>query len=564
MENRPWYANYPKGVAHEVDTEQFSSVTDFVDQCLKKFGPDVAYTNLGKEMTFAEVDKAAENFAAYLQSLGLKKGDRIAIQMPNCLQYPVALFGAVRAGLIIVNTNPLYTAREMSHQFHDSGAKAIVVLSNFADKVEQILPDTHIEHVIITDIGDMVGGLKGAIVNFVVKYIKKMVPKYNLPQAVRFKTALAKGAASTFTPVESTLEDVGFLQYTGGTTGVSKGAALTHGNIIANMMMLFEWMTVSGVKEREETVITALPLYHIFAFTINCLTMLKLGARNVLITNPRDMPAFIKDMSKENVSVITGVNTLFNAMLNNEEFQKLDFSNLKIAMGGGMAVQRAVNERWKELTGQPIIEGYGLSETSPVLTANPLDGITDQIGSIGMPMPNTDVGIFDENGKRLGVGERGEICAKGPQVMQGYWGRENETNKVFYEGGWFRTGDIGIMAEDGFFKIVDRIKDMILVSGFNVYPNEVEEVVAMHPGVLECAAIGVPDAKSTEAVKIFIVKKDPNLTKESLKAFCKDKLTGYKMPKHIEFAEELPKSNVGKILRRKIREMEMAKQATEA
>lgn len=563
MENRPWYANYPKGVAQEVDIEQFSSVTDFVNQCLKKFGPEVAYTNLGKEMTFAEVDKAAENFAAYLQTLGLKKGDRIAIQMPNCLQYPVALFGAIRAGLIVVNTNPLYTAREMAHQFHDSGAKAIVVLSNFADKVEQILPDTHIEHVIITDIGDMVGGLKGAIVNFVVKYIKKMVPKYNLPTAVRFKAALAKGASSTFTPVETALEDVGFLQYTGGTTGVSKGATLTHGNIIANMMMLFEWMTVSGIKERGETVITALPLYHIFAFTINCLTMLKLGARNVLITNPRDMPAFIKDMSKEKISVITGVNTLFNAMLNNEEFRKLDFSNLKIAMGGGMAVQSAVNERWKDLTGQPIIEGYGLSETSPVLTANPLDG-TDQIGSIGMPVPNTDVGIFDENGKRLGVGERGEICAKGPQVMKGYWERENETNKVFYDGGWFRTGDIGIMAEDGFFKIVDRIKDMILVSGFNVYPNEVEEVVAMHPGVLECAAIGVPDPKSTEAVKIFIVKKDPNMTKESLKEFCKDKLTGYKMPKHVEFAEELPKSNVGKILRRKIREMEMAKQAEKA
>lgn len=563
MENHPWYASYPKGVAQEVDIKEFNSVTDFINQCLKKFASNVAYTNLGKEMTYAEVDTAAKNFAAYLQSLGLKKGDRIAIQMPNCLQYPVALFGAVRAGLIVVNTNPLYTAREMQHQFHDSGAKAIVVLSNFADKVEQILPDTEIEHVIVTDLGDMVGGLKGAIVNFVVKYVKKMVPKYNLPTAVKFKAALAKGAASTFTPVESSLDDVGFLQYTGGTTGVSKGATLTHGNIMANMMMLFEWMSVSGVKENQETVITALPLYHIFAFTINCLTMLKLGARNVLITNPRDLPAFVKDMSKEKISVITGVNTLFNALLNNEEFRQLDFSNLKIAMGGGMAVQRAVNERWKEVTGQPIIEGYGLSETSPVLTANPLDG-SDQIGSIGLPVPNTDLGIFDENGNKLGVGERGEICAKGPQVMQGYWGRENETNKVFYDGGWFRTGDIGIMAEDGFFKIVDRIKDMILVSGFNVYPNEVEDVVAMHPGVLECAAIGVPDAKSTEAVKIFIVKKDPELTKESLKEFCKDKLTGYKMPKHVEFAEELPKSNVGKILRRKIREMEMAKQPAEA
>lgn len=558
MENRPWYANYPEGVAQEVNVEEYSSVTEFINECLKMYGSNIAYTNLGKEMTFSEVDKASRNFAAYLQSLGLKKGDRIAIQMPNCLQYPVVLFGAIRAGLIIVNTNPLYTAREMAHQFHDSGAKAVVVLANFADKVEEILGETHINHVIVTELGDLVGGLKGAIVNFVVKYIRKMVPKYNLPRAIKFKAALSKGASQTFTPVESTLSDVGFLQYTGGTTGVSKGATLTHGNIIANMQMLFEWMKVSGVQERKETVVTALPLYHIFAFTINCLTMLKIGARNVLITNPRDLPAFVKDMSKEKVSVITGVNTLFNALLNNEEFRQLDFSDLKIAMGGGMAVQKAVNERWKDLTGQPIIEGYGLSETSPVLTANPLDG-SDQIGTIGMPVPSTDVGIFDENGKRLGVGERGEICAKGPQVMQGYWERPDETAKVFYEGGWFRTGDIGIMHEDGFFRIVDRIKDMILVSGFNVYPNEVEDVVAMHEGVLECAAIGVPDPKSTEAVKVFIVKKDPNLTPEAVKEFCRDKLTGYKMPKHIEFAEELPKSNVGKILRRKIREMEMAK-----
>lgn len=559
MENRPWYTSYPEGVAQEVNVEEFGSVTEFVNVCLKKYGSEVAYTNLGKEMTFSEVDAAARNFAAYLQSLGLKKGDRIAIQMPNCLQYPVALFGAIRAGLIVVNTNPLYTAREMAHQFHDSGAKAVVVLANFADKVQEILGETHIEHVIVTELGDLVGGLKGAIVNFVVKYIKKMVPAYSLPQAVKFKTALSKGASSQFSPVETSLSDVGFLQYTGGTTGVSKGATLTHGNIIANMQMLFEWMKVSGVQERQETVVTALPLYHIFAFTINCLTMLKIGARNVLITNPRDLPAFVKDMSKEKVSVITGVNTLFNALLNNEEFRKLDFSSLKIAMGGGMAVQKAVNERWKELTGQPIIEGYGLSETSPVLTANPLDG-SDQIGTIGMPVPGTDVGIFDENGKRLGVGERGEICAKGPQVMQGYWERKDETDKVFYDGGWFRTGDIGIMHEDGFFRIVDRIKDMILVSGFNVYPNEVEDVVAMHEGVLECAAIGVPDPKSTEAVKVYIVKKDPGLTAQSVKDFCRDKLTGYKMPKHIEFAEELPKSNVGKILRRKIREMEMAKQ----
>lgn len=552
MESRPWHSSYPKGVRTEIDTNQFSSVTQFINHCLNKFASDVAYVNMGKELSYAEVDKLSRDFAAYLQGLGLKKGDRIAIQMPNLLQYPIALFGALRAGLIIVNTNPLYTAREMEHQFKDSGAKAIVILSNFADKLEKVLPNTDIEYVVITNIGDMIGGLKGAIVNFVVKYIRKMVPPYNLPRAVKFKDALAEGARKEFTAVEASNEDVGFLQYTGGTTGISKGATLTHGNLVSNMQMLFEWMGTE-LDERKETVITALPLYHIFAFTVNCLTMLKLGARNVLITNPRDLKGFIKEMSKEKWSVLTGVNTLFNALLNHPDFQELDFSNLRVVMGGGMAVQGAVNNRWKELTGKPIIEGYGLSETSPVLTANPLDG-RERIGSIGLVMPSTDLAIMDEDGKQLGVGERGEICAKGPQVMQGYWNRPDETNKVFFEGGWFRTGDIGIMEEDGFFKIVDRIKDMILVSGFNVYPNEVEDVVVKHPGVLECAAVGVPDPKSTEAVKLFVVKKDPAVTKEEIIEFCRKELTGYKVPKHVEFRDDLPKSNVGKILRRHLRE----------
>ncbi len=552
MEHRIWHQSYPKGVMTDINLTQFSSVTQFVDACLAKYATSVAFVNMGKEMTYGQLDQKAQAFAAYLQSLGLKKGDRIAIQLPNLLQYPVVLFGALRAGLIIVNTNPLYTAREMAHQFHDSGAKAIVILANFADKLEQILPQTHIEHIIITEIGDMIGGLKGLIVNAVVKYVRKMVPPYHLPGAVKLKSALARGARQSYTPVECRLEDVGFLQYTGGTTGVSKGATLTHGNLVANMQMLFEWMG-TDLKEREETVITALPLYHIFALTVNCFTMLKLGARNVLITNPRDMESFIKDMSNEKVSMITGVNTLFNSLLNQPDFQNLDFSHLRLAMGGGMAVQTAVNEKWKKLTGKPIIEGYGLSETSPVLTANPLDG-TDRIGTIGLPIPGTDLAIMDEAGRELPQGERGEICARGPQVMTGYWNRPDETEKVFHTGGWFRTGDVGVMDEQGFFRIVDRIKDMILVSGFNVYPNEVEDVVASCPGVLECAAIGVPDDKSTEAVKVFVVKKDPNLTPETIKHHCRDKLTAYKMPKYIEFREELPKSNVGKIIRRHLRE----------
>ncbi|RMG70264.1 MAG: long-chain-fatty-acid--CoA ligase [Bacteroidetes bacterium] len=552
MEPRPWHASYPKGVKHDIDLTAYRSVTEMIETNFKKYGDAPAYVNMDKTLTYAEVDRLSRDFAAYLQSLGMKKGDRIALQMPNLLQYPVAVFGALRAGLVIVNTNPLYTAREMAHQFKDSGAKAIVILANFADKLEKILPETQIEHVIVTRIGDMLGGLKGTIVNFVVKYIRKMEPAFSLPRAIPFKTALKKGAGQTFTPPEINQEDVGFLQYTGGTTGVSKGATLTQGNVLANMLMIAEWLG-GELQTRQETVITALPLYHIFAFTVNCLTMVHYGARSVLITNPRDMPAFIKDLKKYPFTLITGVNTLFNGLLNQEAFKEVDFSSLKLAVGGGMAVQQAVNDKWKALTGVPILEGYGLSETSPVLAVNPIDG-TDRIGTIGLPVPGTDLAIMDDEGKARPAGERGEICAKGPQVMQGYWQRPEENDRVFHPGGWFRTGDIGIMEPDGFFRIVDRKKDMILVSGFNVFPNEVEDVIAHHPGVLEVAVIGVPDPKSTEAVKAFIVKKDPALTKESVIAYCRENLTNYKVPKHVAFRDELPKSNVGKIIRRMLRD----------
>ncbi len=556
MDARPWLDNYPSFVQKELDLQAYASVMELIDFNLKKFASQDGYVNMDKTLTFGEVDRLSQNFAAYLQSLGLKAGDRIALQMPNLLQYPVALFGAIRAGLVIVNTNPLYTAREMAHQFNDSGAKAVVILANFASNLERVLRETQIEHVIVTEIGDLLGGLKGPFVNFAVKRIKKMVPAYNLPQAIPFNQALKKGSRLPYEKPAIKREDIGFLQYTGGTTGISKGAILTHANVVSNMLQIREWVCHKLV-EREETAITALPLYHIFAFTVNCLTMLQLGARNILITNPRDMKAFIKDLDKYPFTLITGVNTLFNGLLNQPDFGKVDFSPLKIAVGGGMAVQEAVNERWKRLTGVPILEGYGLSETAPVLTTNPVDG-TDRIGSIGLPVPHTDLKIMDETGKEVPVGERGEICAKGPQVMPGYWNRPEETASVFHEGGWFRTGDIGVMDNDGFFRIVDRIKDMILVSGFNVYPNEVEGVVVMHEGVLEAAAVGVPDPKSTEAVKIFVVKKDPGLTKESLISHCREHLTGYKVPKHVEFREELPKSNVGKIIRRELREEQPA------
>jgi long-chain acyl-CoA synthetase len=482
----------------------------------------------------------------------LVKGDRIAIQMPNLLQFPVAFFGALRAGLIVVNTNPLYTPREMEHQFKDSGAKAIVIVANFAVSLEKILTHTKIEHIILTELGDMLGGLKGTLVNFVVKHVKKMVPPYSLPTAVPFKSALKKGASLTFTKPSISLTDVAVLQYTGGTTGIAKGAQLSHANLVAHNSMITYWFS-TYLKQRtdEEIIITAIPMYHIFALTVNGVLMFSSGAKSVMITTPRDMPGFCKELKKHKFTIITGVNTLFNGLLNNPSFASVDFSYLKGAVGGGMAVQDVVAKKWEQVTGKPLVEGYGLSETSPVLCCNPLDG-THRLGTIGIPMPSTIVAIFDDNGNQLPQGETGEICAKGPQVMTGYWEKEN--TGVFYPGGWFKTGDIGLMDADGFFKIVDRKKDMIKVSGFNVFPNEIENVTAAHPKVLEVAAIGIADVKSGEAIKVFVVKRDPSLTEEELKKYLHENLTNYKVPKYVEFRTELPKTNVGKILRRALKE----------
>ena len=508
--------------------------------------------NMGKQITFTELDRLSANFAAFLQvNAGLEKGDRIAIQMPNLLQYPIVMFGAIRAGLVVVNTNPLYTAREMKHQFKDSGATAVVILANFADNLEKVLPDTAIKTVVVTEIGDMLGGFKGQLVNWVVKYIKKMVPQYNINGAISFKKAMQAGASSTYSRPSIESGDIAFLQYTGGTTGVSKGAMLLHKNILANMEQISAWF-IPGINEKNEIVITALPLYHIFALTVNCLAMLKVGALNVLITNPRDMPAFIKELGKHKFTIITGVNTLFNGLLNQANFAEVEFSHLKVTVGGGMAVQKSVALKWKEVTGVPLVEGYGLTEAAPVLTANPIDG-RERIGSIGLPVPSTEVGIFDEQGNPVPVGEVGELYARGPQVMAGYWQRPTETEKTMHAD-WLKTGDMAIAHEDGYFAIVDRKKDMILVSGFNVYPNEVEDVIATHPKVLEVAVVGIPDEKSTEAVKVFIVKKDNSLSEAELEEYCRENLTGYKCPKQIEFRTELPKTNVGKILRRKLKE----------
>lgn len=548
MNNYPWLKHYPDMVNHEIDPDKYTSLIDFYEDCIEKYKDLPGYSNMGKVMTFKEVDEAATNFAAFIQyHTQLKPGDRIAIQIPNLLQVPVAIFGALKAGLVIVNTNPLYTEHEMKHQFNDSGAKALVILANFADKLERILPETGIETVIITQIGDMLGGLKGTITDFVVKYIKKMVPKYHIANAISFKTVLKDGKLHTWTKPDKKGSDIGFLQYTGGTTGVSKGAALTHRNLYSNMEQSYEWFK-PVLKERQEIVITALPLYHIFAFTCNLMLMLKYGAKNILVTNPKDMKSFIKDLKSNKFTLITGVNTLYNALMNQEDFKSIDFSTLKVAVGGGMAVQKSVAERWKKLTGVSIAEGYGLTETSPVLCCNLVDGRI-KIGSIGLPFPSTEIKLIDDDGNDVGINQPGELVAKGPQIMLGYWNRPEETAKVF-ENGWFKTGDIAEMNEEGFFKIVDRKKEMILVSGFNVYPSEVEDTIAMHPKVLEVGVKGVPDEHTNEAVEAFIVKKDPSLTAEEIREHCKKFLTNYKVPKHIEFRDELPKSNVGKILRR--------------
>ncbi len=546
-----WLKSYPKGVPAEIRIDEYKSLGDLFDKNVKQYAERSAYHNMGKEITFGELDRLSRDFGAWLQSKGLAKGTRVAIMMPNCLQYPVALFGTLRAGYTVVNVNPLYTARELEHQLRDSGAEVIVIIENFAHVLEQVLAKTPVKHIVVTSLGEMLG-LKGLIVNFVVRSVKKMVPPFELPNAQRWKTVLAEGAGKEFKRVETGHDDIAFLQYTGGTTGVSKGAVLLHRNMLAALMQYKAWLN-PAIDETPPRIITALPLYHIFSLTVNALNMMVVGGCNVLITNPRDIPGFVKELGKHRYTIITGVNTLFNALLHHPDFAKLDFSALKLSLGGGMAVRKAVADKWRQVTGTTLIEGYGLTETAPSATANPLD-LKAFSGSIGVPLPSTEIVIRDDDNKDVPLGQPGEICIKGPQVMKGYWKRDDETAKVMTPDGFFRSGDIGIMDEKGFTRIVDRKKDMILVSGFNVYPNEVEQVAAMHPGVLECAAIGVPDEHSGEVVKLFVVKKDPSLTEQAVMEFCKKELTGYKRPKFVEFRKELPKTNVGKILRRALRD----------
>lgn len=553
----PWLKSYPPGVPYEINPDAYPSLLELMDEGFARYANQAAYSNMGKELTFREIDRMSREFATYLQGIGMQKGDRIAIQMPNLLQYPIAMFGALRAGLTVVNTNPLYTPREMQHQFKDSGAKAIVILANFASNLEKVLPNTNIKHVIVTEIGDMLGFPKKLIVNAVVKYVKKMVPSYSLPGAVSFNSALSQGAGGSYKRPEVSNNELAFIQYTGGTTGVSKGAMLTHRNLISNVEANNEWLKpLMGENLHNPVIVAALPLYHVYALTVNALSALKNGGNNLLITNPRDMDGFIADLKKYQVTIFTGLNTLYNGLLNHPKFSEVDFSLLKITSAGGMALQKVVAERWYKATGCLPAEGYGLSETSPVLSSNPLVG-ENRIGTIGIPWPSTEMKIMSEDGTWAPDGEPGEICAKGPQVMPGYYNRPDETAKVMFEdesGRWFKTGDVGVRSPDGYFKIVDRKKDMVLVSGFNVYPNEIEDVVAQCPGVLEVACVGVPDEKSGEAVKLFIVKKDPALTGDKVKSFCRENLTAYKCPKHIEFRDELPKTNVGKILRRALRD----------
>ncbi len=556
-EDFPWFSKYPSGTPHEIGPLEYQSLVDLFRASSKKFKDRIAFENMGAMLTFSEVDVLSTAFAAYLQKeMGLRKGDRIAIQMPNLLQFPIAFIGALKAGLIVVNTNPLYTPREMEHQFKDSGITAIVILENFASNLQAIADKTSVKHIIIARIGDMIGTLKGAITNFVVKHVKKMVPEYHLPNAISFNEVLKKGARLSLEKPIINIEDLAVLQYTGGTTGVAKGAQLSHRNIIAHNIMITHWFKPYMSESQPNVMITAIPMYHIFGLTVNGVLMYSTGVKNVLITNPRDIPGFIKELKKHKFTILTGVNTLFNGLLNNPKFKEVDFSFLHGAVAGAMAVQDAVANKWLEVTGTDIVEGYGLSETSPVLCCNPLDG-KHKRGTIGLPMPSTEVAIFDDDGNQVPQGQSGEICARGPQVMRGYWQKDNEG--VFFQKEWFRTGDIGIMEVDGYFKIVDRKKDMIKVSGFNVYPNEIENVLASHPKVLEVAAIGMPDAKSGEVIKVFIVKKDQSLSEEELKAFCHTNLTNYKVPKYFEFRTELPKTNVGKILRRALKEQEAAK-----
>ena len=551
---RIWLASYPPNTPADIGPLSYTSLNDMVEKACAEFASRTAFSSMGKEMTFAEFDRGSRHVASWLQSSGLSKGDRVAVMMPNILQNPVVTFGILRAGMVVVNVNPLYTPRELEHQLKDSGAKAIFVLENFAHTVEHVVATTDLKHIVVTSMGDMLG-LKGLLVNFVVRKVKKLVPAWSISGSIAFKSVMGS-ALSSFAKAAIVPSDIAFLQYTGGTTGVSKGATLTHANIIANVEQNDLWMNAAFLgRQRPEilTFICALPLYHIFALTVNAVMGIKLGGHNVLIANPRDIPGFIKELKQHKFHVFPGLNTLFNGMMNNPDFTSVDFSHLVLTFGGGMAVQKPVAERWKKLTGCNVFEGYGLSETSPVATANRFDS-KEFTGTVGLPIPSTDIEIRDDDGKTLPIGEIGEICIRGPQVMTGYWNRPDETAKVMTPDGFFRSGDIGFMNPEGYTKIVDRKKDMILVSGFNVFPNEVEEVVAMHPGVLESAAIGVPDANAGEAVKLFVVKKDPNLTEEDLRAHCAENLTNYKRPKYIEFRTDLPKSNVGKILRKNLRD----------
>jgi len=552
--NKVWLKNYPHGVPAEINPNEYSSLTTLFESSCRRFAQLDAFSSLGRTLSYAEFDSRARDFAAWLQqSAKLRRGDRIAIMLPNVLQYPIALFGALRAGLTIVNTNPLYTARELEHQLQDSGAKAILILENFAHTLADVIEHNHLdlEHVIVTGVGDQLGWPKATIVNMVVRHVRKQVPGYDLPGALRFNDVLEQGRFLPFEPVTTTHDDIAFLQYTGGTTGVAKGAMLTHRNMISNVLQAGAWL---GTESRlgEDTVITPLPLYHIFALTGNLMVFIKLGARNVLIANARDFPAFVEELRQWRFSFISGVNTLFNALLNTPGFAELDFSALRITLGGGMAVQRSVAEHWQRVTGNVLTQAWGLTETSPAACVNPF-ALTQFNGSIGLPISSTEITIRNDEGRELPIGEVGEICVRGPQVMLGYWNRPDETAQVMI-GDWLRTGDIGRMDHGGFVYIEDRKKDMILVSGFNVYPNEIESVVAAHPGVLEVAAVAQEDERSGEAVALFVVKKDPNLTEQQLIDYCRGELTGYKVPKHVYFRTELPKTNVGKILRRELRD----------
>ena len=548
-----WLRSYQEGVPAEVDLSEFQSLGELFEKSVARHRDRVAFICMGAQITYGELDRLTRDFAGYLQStLKLPPGARVAIMMPNVLQYPICMLGALRAGYVVVNCNPLYTARELEHQLKDSGAEVVVVLENFARTLEQVIDKVAVRHVVVARLGDMLGFPKGAVVNFVVKYIKKMVPAWHLPQAVSFASAMALGADTRPSPVRVMPDDLAFLQYTGGTTGVSKGAMLTHRNILANIAQSYAWVAPE-VVEGEELIVTALPLYHIFALMANCFLFIKLGATNLLIVNPRDIPNFVGELAKYPFTILIGVNTLFNALLNNKDFAKLDFSTMKVSLGGGMAVQRGVAERWKAMTGKALIEGYGLTETSPIVTISPLM-LPEYNGSIGLPIPSTEIAIRNDNGVDVPLGERGELCVRGPQVMQGYYNRPEETANVFMPDGFLRTGDVAVMDEQGFLRIVDRKKDMILVSGFNVYPNEVEDAIALHPGVLEVAAVGVPDERAGEAVKVFVVRKDPTLSDAQIIAHCREHLTAYKVPSRVEFRSELPKTNVGKILRRELRD----------